>query len=166
MFCHPGKKLMFMGCEFAQEREWNHDSSLDWHLLEQPRYAGIHNLIRDLNRLYRTQPALHELDCDRGGFEWVVTDDANRNVFAWIRKGEHARARCLVVLNFSPNVYYNYRIRVPFAGKWREVFNSDSAHYGGSNVGNIGEVQALEGLVPEIELTIPPLAATFLVPEA
>jgi len=166
MFGHPGKKLMFMGCEFAQEREWNHDSSLDWHLLEQPQYAGIHNLIRDLNRLYRTQPALHELDCDRGGFEWVVTDDANRNVFAWIRKGEHARARCLVVLNFSPNVYYNYRVRVPFAGKWREVFNSDSAHYGGSNVGNIGEVQTLEGLVPEIELTIPPLAATFLVPEA
>src|SRR3954449_3006688 len=166
MFAHPGKKLMFMGCEFGQEREWSHDRSLDWHLLEQTRHAGIHNLIRDLNRLYRTLGALHELDCDRAGFEWVVTEDANRNVFAWIRKGEHARARCLVVLNFSPNVYYNYRVRVPFSGKWREVFNSDSAHYGGGNVGNVGEVQTLDGLVPELNLTIPPLAAIFLVPES
>ena len=165
MFAHPGKKLMFMGCEFAQQHEWNHDRSLDWHLLEQNENAGIHNLIRDLNRLYRTLPALHELDCDQSGFEWVVTDDADHNVFAWMRKGEHARARCLVVLNFSPNVYHNYRVRVPFAGKWREVFNSDSAHYGGSNVGNVGEVRTLDGLVPELELSIPPLAAIFLVPE-
>ncbi len=166
MFGHPGKKLLFMGCEFAQEREWNHDRSLDWHLLDQGKHAGIHSLIRDLNRLYRALPALHELDCDQAGFEWVVTDDANGNVFAWIRKGNDARARCLVVVNFSPNVYYNYRVRVPFAGKWREVFNSDSSHYGGSNVGNVGEVQTLEGLVPELNLTIPPLAAIFLVPES
>jgi 1,4-alpha-glucan branching enzyme len=166
MFGHPGKKLLFMGCEFAQEREWSHDRSLDWHLLDQTSHAGIQSLIRDLNGLYRALPALHELDCDPAGFEWVVTDDANGNVFAWIRKGSDARARCLVVVNFSPNVYYNYRVRVPFAGKWREVFNSDSSHYGGSNVGNVGEVQALEGLVPELNLTIPPLAAIFLVPES
>jgi 1,4-alpha-glucan branching enzyme len=166
MFAHPGKKLMFMGCEFGQEREWSHDRSLDWHLLEQRKYAGIQSLIRDLNRLYRALPALHELDCDQAGFEWVVTDDAGGNVFAWIRKGNDARARCLVVVNFSPNVYYNYRVRVPFAGKWREVLNSDSAHYGGSNVGNVGEVQTLDGLVPELNLTIPPLAAIFLVPES
>jgi 1,4-alpha-glucan branching enzyme len=165
MFAHPGKKLMFMGCEFGQEREWSHDRSLDWHLLEQSRHGGVQSLIRDLNRLYRALPALHELDCDPSGFEWVVTDDANRNVLAWIRKANDARARCLVVMNFSPNVYYNYRVRVPFAGKWREVLNSDSAHYGGSNVGNIGEVQTLDGLVPELNLTIPPLAAIFLVPE-
>jgi 1,4-alpha-glucan branching enzyme len=87
-------------------------------------------------------------------------------VFAWIRKGNDARARCLVVMNFSPNVYHNYRVRVPFAGTWREVLNSDSAHYGGSNVGNVGEVQTLDGLVPELNLTVPPLAATFLVPES
>jgi 1,4-alpha-glucan branching enzyme len=106
------------------------------------------------------------MDCDQSGFEWVVTDDAGGNVFAWIRKGSDARARCLVVVNFSPNVYYNYRVRVPFAGKWREVLNSDSAHYGGGNVGNVGEVQTLDGLVPELNLTVPPLAAIFLVPES
>ena len=152
--------------ESAQQREWNHDRSLDWHLLEKPKHAGIHSLIRDLNRLYRDLPALHELDCDQAGFEWVVTEDAPRNVFAWIRKGNGARARCLVVANFSPNVYHNYRVRVPFAGKWREVLNSDSAHYGGSNVGNVGEVQTSEGLVPELSLSLPPLAAIFLVPES
>ncbi|KIZ46477.1 MULTISPECIES: 1,4-alpha-glucan branching protein GlgB [Rhodopseudomonas] len=165
MFGHPGKKLMFMGCEFGQEREWNHDRSLDWHLLEQPHYAGIQSLVRDLNELYRKLPALHELDCDPYGFEWVVTDDADRNVFAWIRKGNEARARCLVIANFSPNVYRDYRVRVPFPGKWREVLNSDSAHYGGSNVGNASEVWTLDGLVPELSLTIPPLGAIFLTPE-
>jgi 1,4-alpha-glucan branching enzyme len=111
-------------------------------------------------------PALHELDCDPAGFEWVVTDDAAGNVFGFIRKGNDARARCLVVVNFSPNVYHDYRVRVPFAGNWHEVLNSDSAHYGGSNVGNVGEVQTLVGLVPELNLTIPPLAAIFLVPES
>ena len=165
MFGHPGKKLMFMGCEFAQEREWNHDHSLDWHLLEQDKHAGIHSLIRDLNTLYRDTPALHELDCDPAGFEWMVTDDAGNNVFAWLRKGNTPRSQCLVVVNFSPNVYHNYRVRVPFTGKWREALNSDAALYGGSNVGNSGEVMAT-GLVPELSLTLPPLAAIFLVPEA
>jgi 1,4-alpha-glucan branching enzyme len=166
MFGHPGKKLMFMGCEFGQEREWTHEYSLDWHLLEYKKYAGIQSLVRDLNRLYRALPALHERDCEASGFEWLVTDDVNNNVFAWIRKGNAARARCVVVVNFSPNVYHNYRVRVPFAGKWYEVFNSDSAHYGGSNVGNIGEVNTSQALVPELSLTIPPLAAIFLVPES
>ena len=165
MFGHPGKKLMFMGCEFAQAREWNHDNSLDWHLLEQQRHAGIQSLIRDLNGLYRRYPALHELDCDHSGFEWLVTDDARNNVFAWMRKGKDARARCLVAANFSPNVYYDYHIGVPFSGAWREVLNSDSAHYGGSNVGNVGEVRTVDAARPELRLTIPPLAAIFLVPE-
>jgi 1,4-alpha-glucan branching enzyme len=133
--------------------------------LEQKKFAGIQSLIRDLNGLYRSLPALHEMDCDQSGFEWTVTDDANRNVFAWMRKGNEARARCLVIVNFSPNVYHNYRVRVPFAGTWREVLNSDSAHYGGSNVGNVGQVNTLDGLVPQLDLTIPPLAAIFLVPE-
>jgi 1,4-alpha-glucan branching enzyme len=106
------------------------------------------------------------MDCDAAGFEWLVTDDAGGNVFAWLRKGNAPRARCLVVVNFSPNVYRNYRVRVPYAGKWHEVFNSDSAHYGGSNVGNANEVRTTEGLVPELHLTIPPLAAIFLVPES
>ncbi len=165
MYAHPGKKLMFMGCEFAQEREWNHDQSLDWHLLDQEKHAGIQNLIRDLNRLYRSVPALHELDCDQAGFEWLITEDSGNNVFAWLRKGTDPRAPCLVVVNFSPNVYRDYRVRVPFAGTWREIFNSDSAHYGGSNVGNIGEVRSRDALVPELRLTLPPLAAIFLVPE-
>ncbi|MGO3929375.1 1,4-alpha-glucan branching protein GlgB [Rhodopseudomonas pseudopalustris] len=165
MFAHPGKKLMFMGSEFGQEREWNHDRSLDWHLLDTPKYAGIQALVRDLNRLYRTLPALHQLDCDPFGFEWLVTDDADRNVFAWMRKGDDPRARCLVIANFSPNVYEDYRVRVPFPGRWREALNSDSAVYGGSNVGNAGEVHTLDGLVPELSLTIPPLAAIFLTPE-
>jgi 1,4-alpha-glucan branching enzyme len=154
-----------MGCEFAQEREWNHDGSLDWHLLEQDKHAGIHSLIRDLNELYRKTPALHELDCDPAGFKWVITEDAESNVFAWMRKGNAPRAQCLIVVNFSPNVYRDYRVRVPFTGKWREALNSDAAIYGGSNVGNSGEVTAT-GLVPELSLTLPPLAAIFLVPEA
>jgi 1,4-alpha-glucan branching enzyme len=166
MFGHPGKKLLFMGGEFAQEREWTHDHSLDWHLLEHPRHAGVQALVRDLNIIYRQVPALHQLDCDPAGFEWVVANDADHSVFAWMRKGFDARARCLVVVNFTPNVYRNYRIRVPFAGRWREVFNSDSAHYGGSDVGNGGAVEAATTLVPELELTIPPLATMFFTLEA
>ena len=165
MFGHPGKKLMFMGCEFGQEREWSHDRSLDWHLLGEPSHAGIHSLVRDLNTLYRTLPALHQKDCESTGFEWIITNDSANNVFAWIRKGYDDRAQCLVVVNFSPNVYYDYRVRVPFSGIWREVLNSDSAHYGGSNVGNTGAVMT-HGEGPELHLTIPPLAAIFLVPEA
>jgi len=166
MFGHPGKKLLFMGCEFAQANEWNHDHSLDWHLLQYGPHAGIQSLVRDLNKLYRSTPALHELDCDQAGFEWLVADDAGGNVFAWLRKGRDARARCLVVANFSPNVYHNYIVHVPVAGTWREVLNTDSLHYGGSNVGNIGEVRTFEGTGSELRLTIPPLATIFLTPES
>lgn len=165
MFAHPGKKLLFMGGEFGQEREWNHDRSLDWELLEKPPHAGIQALIRDLNRIYRDTPALHDRDCDADGFEWLVTDDAARNIFVWLRKAHDARQQCLVVVNFSPNVYRDYRIRVPFPGEWREVFNSDSAFYGGSNVGNTGAVRTSEALLPELTLSIPPLAAIYLTPE-
>lgn len=134
-------------------------------MLEHAPYAGIQSLIRDLNRLYKTVPALHQLDCDPAGFEWVVANDADRSVFAWMRKGVDTRSRCLVISNFTPNIYRNYRIRVPFGGRWREVFNSDSAHYGGSNVGNGGVVETSATLVPELRLTIPPLATIFLVLE-
>jgi 1,4-alpha-glucan branching enzyme len=166
MFGHPGKKLMFMGCEFGQENEWWHETSLDWHLLAFTRHAGVQALVRDLNRLYRTLPALHELDCEDGGFEWLVMDDADRSVFAWMRKGRGPRARCVVVVNFTPEVYRDYRVRVPFVGRWREVLNTDAAVYGGSNVGNGGEVSTLnQHPIPEVSLVIPPLAAIFLVPE-
>ena len=166
MFGHPGKKLLFMGGEFAQEHEWRHDHSLDWHLLDEPRHAGVRALVRDLNRLYRSVPALHELDCDSTGFEWLVMHDYDRSVFAWLRKGRHTQDRCLVVVNFTPEVYRDYRIRVPFSGVWREVLNTDSDLYGGSNVGNGGAVRTLdEGMISEVSIVIPPLAAIFLVPD-
>ena len=165
MFGHPGKKLLFMGCEFGQQREWNHDRSLDWHLLDQPWHRGVQSLIRDLNALYRSLPALHELDCDPAGFEWIVTSDASNNVYAWMRKGNAPRQRCLVVANFSPNVYHDYHVNVPFPGRWKEVLNSDSSYYGGSNVGNSGHLETKGGPVPQLSLTIPPLAAIFLVPD-
>jgi 1,4-alpha-glucan branching enzyme len=166
MFGHPGKKLLFMGGEFAQENEWRHDHSLDWHLTERPRHAGIQALIRDLNRLYRMLPALHELDCDSAGFEWLVMHDAERSVFAWLRKGRQPHDRCLVVVNFTPEIYRDYRVKVPFSGRWREVLNTDAALYGGSDAGNAGAVDTLnEGMVPEVSLVVPPLAAIFLVPE-
>lgn len=165
MFAHPGKKLLFMGDEFAQAREWNHDHALDWHLLDHPSHASVQALVRDLNRVYRDTAALHERDCDPAGFEWLVTDDAARNVFAWLRKASDARQQCLVVVNFSPNVYRDYRVRVPFPGDWREILNSDSEHYGGGNVGNSGAVRASDAPVPELSLSIPPLAAIYLVPD-
>jgi 1,4-alpha-glucan branching enzyme len=167
MFAHPGKKLLFMGCEFAQEREWNHDSSLDWHLLDQPRHAGVQRLIRDLNRSYRTLPALHELDCEGAGFEWVVSDDVDNSVFAWMRKARAPDARCLAVMNLTPEVRRDYRIRVPFGGPWREILNTDAAIYGGSDVGNGGVVVAMnrDDGGAELSLTLPPLATIFLVPE-
>jgi 1,4-alpha-glucan branching enzyme len=166
MFGHPGKKLLFMGSEFGQENEWRHDHSLDWHLLGKPRHAGIQALVRDLNRLYRRIPALHELDCEEAGFEWLVMHDADRGVFAWLRKGRQTQDRCLVVVNFTPEVYRDYRIKVPFSGTWREVLNTDSVLYGGTNVGNAGVVRTLdEGTISEVSLVVPPLAAIFLVPE-
>src|SRR4029077_55087 len=166
MFGHPGKKLLFMGCEFGQEREWSHDHSLDWHLLRQPEHRGVQALVRDLNRLYRTTAALHELDCVHEGVTWLIADDANQSVFAWLRNGRNPGARCLVVLNFTPEVRRDYRIKVPTAGRWREMFNSDAAIYGGTNVGNAGTVVAAPtSSGGELRLTLPPLAGLMLVPE-
>jgi 1,4-alpha-glucan branching enzyme len=166
MFGHPGKKLLFMGCEFGQEKEWNHEQSLDWHLLEQTEHRGIQNLVRDLNGVYRTTTALHELDCEGDGFAWLIADDTDNSVFAWMRNGRDSAARCLVVVNFTPEVRHNYRIKVPIAGKWREIFNSDAAEYGGTNVGNAGGVTAIETSTGgELLLTLPALAGLMLVPE-
>src|SRR5262245_29604542 len=166
MYGHPGKKLMFMGSEFGQDHEWNHDVGLPWHLLEQPSHAGVQRLVRDLNDLYRTLPALHVLDCDAAGFEWLVADDSGNSTYAWLRKGHAARERCVVVVNFTPQVLRDYRVRVPFSGKWREVLNSDAAIYGGSNVGNAGAVSTVVTRdTPELRIVVPPLAAVFFVPE-
>jgi 1,4-alpha-glucan branching enzyme len=162
MWTQPGKKLLFMGCEFAQLREWNHDRSLDWHLLDEPRHSGIQRLVRDLNRLYRAIPALHALDCDAAGFRWIVMNDADNSVFAWLRYGPGQTDPVLVVCNFTPVVRHGYRVGVPSAGAWREIFNSDAAGYGGSNTGNDGfgyaEHTALHGLDASMPITLPPLA--------
>ena len=166
MFGHPGKKLLFMGAEFGQEREWNHDQSLDWHLLNQREHLGIQALVRDLNKLYRETPALYQLDSEAAGFEWVVMDDTDRSVFAWLRRGRDPGTLCLVIINFTPQVQNNYRLRVPIAGAWREAFNSDAALYGGGDVGNVGRIVASDtDAGGELSLTLPPLAGVILVPE-
>jgi 1,4-alpha-glucan branching enzyme len=164
MFGHPGKKLLFMGSEFAQFQEWNHDQSLDWHLLQSSLHAGIQSLVRDLNNLYRSILALHERDCDGSGFEWVRADDGDRSVFAWLRWGEDGSEPCLVVVNFTPEVWRDYRIAVPRPGLWRERLNTDAAVYGGSNIGNEGAVRT-QNDGNELSLVVPPLAALFLTPE-
>ena len=166
MYGHPGKKLMFMGCEFAQEREWNHDHSLDWHLLDNDRHRGVQSLVRDLNRVYRETPALHDLDCEAHGFEWLVADDTENSVFVWMRRARESGRVCVVALNFTPQVRRDYRIKVPIAGPWREIFNSDSARYGGTNVGNGGRVEAIAtDTGGELVLVLPPLGGVYLVPE-
>jgi 1,4-alpha-glucan branching enzyme len=166
MFAHPGKKLLFMGCEFAQEREWNHDRGLDWHLLERPHHAGVQRLLRDLNRCYRELAALHELDCENAGFEWIVADDADHSVFAWMRKGRSPRARCIAIMNFTPEVRTGYRVKTPYGGYWREILNTDAAVYGGSTAGNTGGMVASKlGGQFELILTLPPFSTLFFIPE-
>jgi 1,4-alpha-glucan branching enzyme len=162
MFGHPGKKLLFMGNEFAQIGEWNHEQSLDWHLLGDARHAGMQRLIRDLNGLYQSVPALHQRDCEESGFRWLVVDDAEHGVFAWLRFGHDGASPCLVIVNFTPEVWRDYKLRVPFAGTWREVLNTDAGIYGGTNTGNGGSVPT-QGAGNELALVVPPLAALFFV---
>ena len=167
MFGHPGKKLLFMGCEFAQVREWNHDQSLDWHLLDDPRHAGVQRLVRDLNQLYRATPALFQLDFEPAGFEWMDHQDAAHSVLGFVRRGLEARCFTLVVCNFTPAVRTAYRIGVPQPGEYRERLNTDSVHYGGSNTGTpLGRATAepipWHGQPHSVLLTLPPLATVFL----
>ncbi|RYE90912.1 MAG: 1,4-alpha-glucan branching protein GlgB, partial [Myxococcales bacterium] len=162
----PGKKLLFMGSEFGQEREWNHDRSLDWHLLEHhPEHQGIAHLVRDLNHLYTGQPALHEGDCTPDGFEWVDCSDASSSIVAFLRRGASTREIILVVLNHTPIRRDAYRVGVPYGGDWVELVNTDADNYGGSGVGNLGRVHAQRsthhGRAWSLSLTIPPLAALF-----
>jgi 1,4-alpha-glucan branching enzyme len=166
MWSHPGKKLIFMGCEFAQEKEWNHDQSLDWHLLDQAPYKGVQRLVRDLNTLYREIPALHELDCDPAGFEWIDTQNADESVIAFLRKDSQGRS-VLVVSNFTPIPRHDYLVGVPHGGTWTERMNTDADIYGGSNVGNLGgktgEERSVNGRPYCLSLTLPPLATIVLV---
>jgi 1,4-alpha-glucan branching enzyme len=169
MWTHPGKKLLFMGGEFAQELEWNHDRSLQWELLEGKEHRGVHDLVRDLNRLYRSLPALHQFDCEVAGFEWVEANDADYSVLAYLRKA--GGQQVLVVCNLTPVPRSGYRVGVPFTGgtHWREILNTDSEYYGGSNVGN-GLAPVPVQSIPaharshSLSLQLPPLAAIVLQP--
>ncbi len=162
MWTHPGKKLLFMGGEFGQWREWNHDQSLDWHLLEYPLHQGLQRYVQDLNRLLRSEPALYELDFEPAGFEWVDPNDGEQSVLSYLRKGRDPDEILLVVGNFTPVPRYNYRLGVPRAGHWREILNSDAPFYGGSGQGNLGGVDAvplpMHGRPYSLTLTLPPLA--------
>ncbi|WP_051378037.1 MULTISPECIES: 1,4-alpha-glucan branching protein GlgB [Derxia] len=167
MWTHPGKKLLFMGGEIAQWREWNHDGELDWWLLENPLHRGAQQLLRDLNRLYVDEPALHTGDADPRGFQWVIADDRENSVFAFLRKPVGTQGRVvLVVLNFTPLPRHGYRIGVPLPGEWTEVLNSDAACYGGGNLGNGGAVPAEDrpshGEAQSLVLTLPPLGGLVL----
>ena len=166
MWTHPGKKLMFMGCEFAQDNEWNHDTGLDWHLLDDPMHAGVQRLLRDLNGLYRGVPALHQGDCDPAGFHWVVLEDSGNSVFAYLRQALDGSAPVLVVCNFTPVPREGYRVGVPSLGRWTELLNSDATVYGGSGVGNGGGVDAegtgSHGLPASLSLVLPPLSTLVL----
>ena len=162
MWTHPGKKLLFMGCEFAQRKEWNHDQSLDWHLLEHDSHQGIQALIKDLNHAYRNIPALHELDCDGNGFEWLDSQNSAQSILVYLRKGQKGTAPALVVVNLTPTSYENFAVGVSQAGFYRECLNTDSSIYGGSNVGNGGGVnsinEAYAGQAHQVLLSVPPLA--------
>ncbi|WP_336355697.1 1,4-alpha-glucan branching protein GlgB [Pseudomonas granadensis] len=168
MWTHPGKKLLFMGCEFGQWREWNHDQQLDWYLLQYSEHKGVQKLVGDLNRLYREEPALHDQDDAPQGFQWLIGDDAINSVYAWLRWSKEGEP-VLVVANFTPVPRQSYRVGVPFAGRWKELLNSDAETYAGSNYGNGGGAQTEEvpshGQALSLELNLPPLAVLILKPE-
>jgi 1,4-alpha-glucan branching enzyme len=161
MWTHPGKKLLFMGSEFAQEHEWNHDIGLDWQLLDDPFHDGMRRLVRDLNHLYRSTPALHRLDCDPDGFSWIDAANAPESVLSYLRRGRDPHELAVIVCNFTPVPRQNYRIGVPRPGRYRERVNTDATDYAGSGVGNAGEVHAephpMHGQPYSMSLNLPPL---------
>ncbi len=168
MYAQPGKKLLFMGGEFGQWSEWYHETSLEWHLLELPPHASLRRWVQDLNRLYRGEPALHELDFDPAGFEWVDCNDIDQSTVSLIRKARSRGGPILVVCNFTPVPRENYKVGVPFGGYWVELLNSDAVEYGGSGWGNMGGAEATptpcHGRPFSLSLALPPLAALFLKP--
>jgi 1,4-alpha-glucan branching enzyme len=165
MFAQPGKKLLFMGCEFGQYSEWNHDASLDWHLLQLPEHAAVQQWVADLNALYRNERAMHELDSEPSGFEWVDCSDADQSIVSLLRYAKHRDEAILVVCNFTPVPRPNFRLGVPVAGHWEEVLNSDAGVYGGAGWGNYGGVDAVESPIHgrpfSVTITLPPLSTVF-----
>jgi len=165
MYAFPGKKLLFMGGELATPTEWNHDAELDWNLLHDPAHAGVQRLVRDLNRLYRALPCLHARDSDPGGFRWIEADDCDHSVYSFLRLGHAPDEQLLVVCNLTPVPRHGWRIGVPQGGAWHEIMNTDSSHYGGSNVGNNGravaEPEPMHGQAWSLNLSLPPLGAVW-----
>jgi 1,4-alpha-glucan branching enzyme len=165
MYAQPGKKLLFMGGEWGQWREWDHERSLEWHLTQYQRHAQIQRWVEDLNRLYRSEPALHELDFEPAGFEWIDANDFEQSAVSFIRKGRSTGDIILVVGNFTPMTRFNCRLGVPCGGLWQEILNGDAKEYGGSGQGNLGGVKAVattfHGRPYSLSLTLPPLAVVF-----
>jgi 1,4-alpha-glucan branching enzyme len=165
MWAHPGKKLLFMGGEFAQRAEWNHDDVLEWWRLADAAHAGVQRWVEDLNRVYRQEPALHQIDFDAAGFEWIDANDAENSVLGYLRKARDGSS-LLIVANFTPAPRLNYLVGVPQAGHWRELLNSDAPLYGGSGMGNYGGLDsvpvAAHGRFQSLNMTLPPLALLVL----
>jgi 1,4-alpha-glucan branching enzyme len=170
MFGHPGKKLLFMGDEFGQWSEWNHDASLEWNLLEHPSHAGLKRWVRDLNTLYRGEPLLHTMDFNSAGFEWVDCKDFQRSIISFLRRGQNPSDQLLFVCNFTPVVRQNYRVGVPLEGYWKEILNSDAPLYGGSGQGNFGGLSTvplpIHGRPFSLNMTLPPLGIVIFRPES
>jgi 1,4-alpha-glucan branching enzyme len=168
MWAHPGKQLLFMGCEFGQESEWSEERSLDWWLLDNPDHRGVQSLVRDLNQVYRTTPALWSTDVDPEGFAWIDANDADGNVFSFLRRGKRGQEQSLLacVANYSGSPKEGYRVGLPLTGRWAEVLNTDADAYSGSGVGNMGAVyaEAVEhhGQPASVTLRIPPLGVLWL----
>jgi 1,4-alpha-glucan branching enzyme len=169
MFGHPGKKLLFMGDEFGQRSEWNHDASVEWNLLDDRGHAGLKRWVRDLNTMYRGQPALYELDFEAAGFEWVDCSDWQRSVVSFLRFGRNRNDQLLFVCNFTPVVRSNYRVGVPLGTAWKEILNSDAPLYGGSGQGNFGGLQAaplsIHGRPFSLNMTLPSLGVVVFQPQ-
>ncbi|MCX7351112.1 MAG: alpha amylase C-terminal domain-containing protein, partial [Alphaproteobacteria bacterium] len=165
MWGYPGKKLLFMGQEFAPWGEWSEAKSLDWNLLDHAPHRGVQSLVRDLNHVYRGTPALHARDCEAEGFEWLIADDTENSVFAWARHSGEGHPIVVVVSNFTPVPRTGYAVPFPVAGRWRELINTDAHDYGGSDMGNMGAVTAephpLNGKPAQAQVTLPPLATLY-----
>jgi len=165
MYAQPGKKLLFMGGEFGQWNEWYHETSLDWNLLEYPSHSGLQRWVTDLNQLYKNEPALHELDFDQAGFEWIDCNDSQQSTLCLLRKGRSTKDTIVIACNFTPVPRHNYRVGVPEGGLWREILNSDAQDYDGRGQGNFGAVEAettsFHGRPYSVNITLPPLAIVY-----